>query len=166
MSADSVQTYGPELLAIEGPLAVQAEATFTAVQNARLLYVNPGRNIGNPMFWGTYGEVSYILTGEHRGYDKRLGTYDRIKVKNNAGWSPNGPCGWGAWQVAYRYSYLDLNDTGIQGGVLQQHTFGLNWYLNDNAKIQFNYTNIYRDVTAPAVAGTVNGFGVLVQYYF
>lgn len=165
-TADSVSSFAPEFLAIEGPFSVQAEANIARVQNANLLFVTPGKSIGNPVFWGTYGEVSYILTGEHRGYDRRNGMYDRVKVKNNAGWSPNGPCGWGAWQVAYRYSYLDLNSNGLQGGVLSQHTLGLNWYINDNAKLQFNYSNMYRDVTSPNGIGTVNGFGVLAQYYF
>jgi phosphate-selective porin OprO and OprP len=159
--ADGVSSYAPEFLVIEGPFSVQSEMTIAKVQNASLLYVNPGRSVGSPMLWGTYTEVSYILTGEHRTYDRRNGTYDRIHVKNNAGRG-----GWGAWQLAYRYSYLDLNDIGIKGGILQQHTVGVNWYINDNAKLQFNYANIYRDVPAPSGAGAVNGFGLLMQYYF
>ena len=168
--ADSVNSFAPEFLLIEGPFSIQSEATFASVQNATRLFASPagpaGQSLGNPFFWGTYAEASYILTGEHRGYDRRNGMYDRIKVKNNAGWSPNGPCGWGAWQLAYRYSFLDLNDRNLNGGMLSQHTVGLNWYINDNAKLQFNYANIYRDVNAPSVGGTVHAFGVLAQYYF
>jgi phosphate-selective porin OprO/OprP len=166
--ADSVQTVSPELLWIDGPFSVQSEAAFAFTQNARFLYgPGVGRAATNPMFWGAYAEASYILTGEHRGYDKRMGMYDRIKVKNNFRWDQCGGLqGTGAWQVAYRYSYLDLNDRGINGGQMGQHTFALNWYMNDNAKIQFQYSNIQRDVPGPANSGTVHGFGILAQYYF
>jgi phosphate-selective porin OprO/OprP len=166
--ADSVQTISPEFLWINGPFSIQSEAAFAFTQNARLLY---GPNVAapavNPMYWGGYTEASYILTGEHRGYDKRMGMYDRIKVKNNFRWDPNcGLRGTGAWQVGYRFSYIDLNDKGIDGGQMHQHTLALNWYFNDNAKIQFQYSNIYRNVPAPANSGTTHGFGILAQYYF
>jgi phosphate-selective porin OprO/OprP len=161
--ADGVSSFAPELLVIEGPFSLQSEMTVATVNNASLLFVRPGRPLGDPMFWGTYVEASYVLTGEHRTYDRRNGTYDRIRVDTGAGGQHRG---WGAWQLAYRYSYLDLNDIGIKGGILQQHTIGLNWYINDNAKLQFNYANIYRDVPAPSGTGAVNGFGLLMQYYF
>lgn len=168
LMADSVQTVSPEFLWIHGPFSVQSEAAFAFTRNARFLYgPNVGAAAADPMFWGGYAEASYILTGEHRGYDKRMGMYDRIKVKNYFRWDPNcGLRGTGAWQLGYRFSYLDLNDRGINGGQMHQHTFGLNWYFNDNAKIQFQYSNIYRNVSAPANSGTVHGFGILAQYYF
>lgn len=166
--ADHVQTFSPEFLWIQGPFSVQSEAAFVFTRNARFLYgPNAGAAAVNPFYWGAYTEVSYILTGEHRGYDKRMGMYDRIKVKDNFRWDKAcGLRGTGAWQVAYRYSYLDLDDRGINGGRMHQHTAGLNWYFNDNAKIQFQYSNIHRDVPGPAVSGTVHGFGVLAQFYF
>jgi phosphate-selective porin OprO/OprP len=168
LQADHVNTVSPEALWIDGPFSVQAEGAFAFVENARFLYgPGVGRAAANPMFWGGYAEASYILTGEHRGYDKRMGMYDRIKVKNNFRVDKcGGVQGTGAWQVAYRYSYLDLDDRGINGGRMGQHTFGLNWYMNDNAKVQLQYSNIQRNVTGPAVSGTVHGFGILAQYYF
>ena len=166
--ADSVQTVSPEFLWIRGPFSVQTEAAFAFTRNARFLYgPNAGGPAVSPMFWGAYSEVSYILTGEHRGYDKRLGMYDRVKVKNNFRWDKAcGVRGTGAWQVGYRFSYLDLNDRGIEGGQMHQHTLAVNWYFNDNAKIQFQYSHIYRDVPGPANSGTTHGFGILAQYYF
>jgi len=68
--------------------------------------------------------------------------------------------------LAYRYSWVDLNDNGIDGGQTSQHTFGLNWYLNDNTRIQANYLNIQRNVIAPSVSGTVHAFGMQAQWYF
>ncbi len=115
--ADHVNTVSPELLWIDGPFSVQAEGAFAFVDNARPVFgPGVGRPGTNPLYWGGYAETSYILTGEHRGYDKRMGLYDRIKVKNNFRWDATGGLqGTGAWQVAYRDSDLDLNDHGIDG---------------------------------------------------
>ena len=47
--------------------------------------------------------------------------------------------GWGAWQIAARYSYADFSDKDVFGGVGHSVTLGLNWYWNPNARLQFNY---------------------------
>ena len=54
---------------------------------------------------------------------------------------PTGGCG--AWEVAARYSYIDLDRARIDGDRLDDVTFGLNWYLNPNMRVMFNY--IYAD---------------------
>ncbi len=91
---------------------------------------------GDPLtFFAAYGQLSYILTGEIQPYSRTGGYFTRIKPKN-----PFKPgCGWGAWEAASRLSWLDLNDKNIQGGKLLDYTAGLNWYLNNNTKFQFNY---------------------------
>ena len=64
-----------------------------------------------------------------------------------------------------RFSYLDLNNKGIQGGQIYDWTVGLNWYLNPNMKCQLNYIAEHRD--APGVTpGWINGVGVRVAYDF
>jgi phosphate-selective porin OprO/OprP len=88
----------------------------------------------DPSFSGYYAYASYFLTGEHRAYKNSSGTFDRVKPKTNF-----GKGGTGAWEVALRYSGLDLNDAPIQGGELEDITFGLNWYLNPNVRAMFNY---------------------------
>lgn len=45
----------------------------------------------------------------------------------------------GAWQIAARYSHLDLTDDNIAGGVSDEYTLGLNWHWSPYAKVQFNY---------------------------
>ena len=42
-----------------------------------------------------------------------------------------------------RYSYLDLDEKDIQGGILHDWTFGTNWYLNPNARVMLNYVYSY-----------------------
>lgn len=170
---DDVNTWSPELLLIQGPFSLQAEGAWAYARGLRSLYPpdKPLTNYGTGMFWGAYGQMSYTLTGEHRGYDRRFAVFDRIKVARpvRIGPAKEGDCcerGWGAWELAYRYSFVDLNDNGVNGGQLGQHGIGLNWYLNDNFKIQFGYQNIQRNVESPAVNGTVHGFGILTQWYF
>ncbi len=47
--------------------------------------------------------------------------------------------GWGAWEIAGRWSYLDVTDRTIIGGEMQNMTVGLNWYTNPYCKMAFNY---------------------------
>ena len=47
--------------------------------------------------------------------------------------------GWGAWQIAARYSYADFNDEDISGGIGESLTIGLNWYWTSNARMQINW---------------------------
>jgi hypothetical protein len=64
----------------------------------------------DPTFSGWYAEASYFLTGENRGYKPTTGRFERPKVKRPFRFSEDG---WGAWQVAARYSALDLSDAGV-----------------------------------------------------
>jgi phosphate-selective porin OprO/OprP len=170
--ADGVQTIGLEFIATCGPLSVRAEGAVAVVSDAASVYPAAafGTPRGNPVFWGGYVQVSYFLTGEHWGYDRRFAVYDRPRVSENAVLvcGEDGRChyGWGAWDLAYRYSYVDLDANGINGGKLGEHTVGVTWYLADNFHIQANYLNVFRDVVSPAHAGTVHGFGMQAQWYF
>ena len=68
--------------------------------------------------------------------------------------------GTGAWEVGVRYDYLDLSNHGINGGIEQGLTLGLNWFLNPNFKIQANYEIGFRDLPQSNASGTYQGFGV------
>src|SRR5439155_20677235 len=127
-------------------------------------------------FNGGYVQAAYFLTGENRLYDKRFGRlgtlYDR---PNTSFWAVRDEDGcWnlgrGAWEVAVRYSYLNLNDGPIDGGLMQGWTVGLNWYLSTNVKVQLEYMDDARwhKTTAGSgtVSGGVNGFGIRTQLMF
>ena len=51
--------------------------------------------------------------------------------------------GRGAWEVAYRFSYIDmLDDLTVKGaGLATDHTFGVNWYLNPYTRLMLNYVH-------------------------
>ena len=92
-------------------------------------------NGGKLNFGSFYIEGSHFPTGEHRIYRNSLASFDRVKPFHNLG-NQNG---WGAWEIALRYSQLDLNDQLINGGKLRDLTVGLNWYLNPTTRMMWNY---------------------------
>ncbi|MEP3481265.1 MAG: porin [Fuerstiella sp.] len=147
--ADWFQTAGVESLFNVGPLQITGEYQGTFLQREGFQDVN---------FHGGYVYVSYILTGEHIPYDRKSGTIGRLQPAEN--FFLVDKCdgctgrGWGAWGVAARYSYLDLTDKDVQGGVGNSATLALNWYWNAYSKVQFNaiYGNI--DDRDPATGTT------------
>jgi phosphate-selective porin OprO/OprP len=162
--ADHVQSVNGEFLLYRGPFWVQSETNYSQVDNAFYPASNAATSRGTLNFWGTYVQTGFFLTGENRGYDKPMGKYGRVVPRTNffltrdeSGCIRSGP---GAWELTYRYGYVDLNIKTIQGGLYGEHTIGLNWYWNSNIKIQFNYINGARTVPAGTTSGTVQGFGM------
>jgi phosphate-selective porin OprO/OprP len=94
---------------------------------------------------GGYVYWSYFLTGEHIPWSRKSGTIGRVKpfqnffLVNTCDDCVDG--GWGAWNVAVRYSYADFNDAGVAGGDADSITLAINWHWNAHAKLQFNYIN-------------------------
>ena len=114
-------------------------------------------------FHGGYFYVSYFLTGEHIPWERKSGTLGRMKPFENFFRVRDCDCnthtGWGAWQVAMRYSYADFNDLDIVGGDGEAFTLGLNWHWNPYARWQFNY--IIGDVKRePLGSGDYEIFGL------
>ncbi len=93
----------------------------------------------------------YFLTGENDHYNKQTGVFERVKQtelllgSQSLRWHGSWP-----WGLAgcLRYNYLDLNDNGLNGGILNNVTAGLNWFWNPNMKCQFNYMGTHREVSA------------------
>lgn len=123
-----------ELAGAVGPLHFQAEATFAGVNQ-----------IGGPFlrFPGYYAQLSYILTGEQRQYDREQGVFDGVTPRENFRFG-GGP---GAWEIAARWSMVDLNDQNIRGGQLYDVEGSLNWYMTPHIKAQFAY--VYSMLHAP-----------------
>jgi phosphate-selective porin OprO/OprP len=158
-------TLGPEFALVLGSLTVQAEWAVQFLTDAD----SPTtlKPVGTVFFHGGYVEALYFLTGEHQEYVKREGVFGRVVPRSNYHCKKGDwyrACG--AWQVGVRFSYLDLNDRGIQGGTVYDWTVGLNWFLNPNMKVQLNYIAEHRDAPQGVVQGWINGVGVRAAYDF
>jgi len=132
-AGDQVDLAGLEAAWVNGPLSLQGEYMLA---NADRL--GGGSDVD---FDGYYVQVSYFLTGEHRSYKTSAGAFSRIKPKEN--YSAAG--GSGAWEAKARYSGLDLSDKDVTGGELDNISAGLNWYLNPNTKIMWDYVHAEKD---------------------
>ena len=140
---DTVQLYSAELATTFGSVHAQTEAVFAVVNRLA------GSTVS---FSGVSAQAAWILTGEHRPYNRKQGVLGRIVPA-----APFGEHGCGAWEVAARYSYVDLNDADVQGGRLNDVTFGTNWYLNQYTKFQLNYIHAFLNspVNGPSDADIV-----------
>ncbi len=148
----------PELFFNCGSFNVQAEWAFMAVdQTAGAAFTAVGnqtaglpRGTRGDLYWnGGYVSLSYFLTGEARSFDRTWKTPDRVVPFENVFSFRDGANHWnlggGAWQVLARWNYFDMNSKGINGGVLNGLTLGVNWFLNPNARLMWNFVADHRD---------------------
>ncbi len=138
-----------EILALEsmlnlGPFQLTGEYQTTWLQRDNTT-TGTGPDVH---FQGAYLYASYFLTGEHIPIDRQTGTIGRVKPFENFFLVDrcDGGCGhgWGAWQVAARFSYLDLTDADILGGVGYESSFAVNWHWTAYSKLQCNLS--YSDI--------------------
>jgi len=153
--------WGLEAAYVRGAWSIQGE--YTQLHgDVSPLFVGP-----DSTYRGWYVEGSWFLTGETRPY--KNGAFDRVKVLN-----PVFEGGHGAWQLAARYDVLDLSDnatliaTCTMCGEQKTWQLGVNWHLNDNARLMFNYNQ--SDIGGGDIAGTnsndgatIKGFGARAQ---
>lgn len=116
---------GLEAIFQQGPLTLQSEFIGSTVDTGN-----------SDIFWGTYVYAAWLLTGEQRSYVRTAGAPGKVR--------PNSPFsfkhhGWGALELALRYSYLDLQDSSVNGGRMNILMPGLNWYWSEDVRWQFNY---------------------------
>ncbi|HEV2972761.1 MAG TPA: porin [Pirellulales bacterium] len=140
----SYEEYDAELAMINGPFSVSGEATWVTLNDVSTV---TGATTGrSATYKGAYIQASYFLTGENRGYDREAKRFSTVKP-----YEPffrvrtcDGVCmGKGAWEIAARLSYIDMNSVvsagsgaqpaPIKGGEMTDTTLGVNWYLNQDS---------------------------------
>jgi phosphate-selective porin OprO/OprP len=134
--AQSAQEYGLEAAASWGPFLVQGENFWYNINMA------PKVGFRDPSFSAWYVEGSWVITGEPHKYNMATASYLRPSPD-----SPVGSGGWGAWEVAGRYSSTDLEDhagavDAVYGGKQNIISAGLNWYPIDPVKVMFDYETV------------------------
>jgi phosphate-selective porin OprO/OprP len=131
VATNDVNLYGLEVAALIGSTTLQSELILSQVN-----MVSDARRY----FWGAYIQVSHVLTGELRPYVRTQGLFGRVVPEHYFDWRGGG---WGAWEIAARYSYLDLNDGNVRGGLLSDVSLGLNWYLRPHIRWMTNYVHAH-----------------------
>jgi phosphate-selective porin OprO/OprP len=132
--ADQELKFGLEASQVQGRFSWQSEWLLTRVQRSAAEAVS---------FRGGYFYASWFLTADTRNYDQGQGKFVPVQVSN-----PFRRGGWGAFEVAVRASYLDLQDGDIAGGQQSNLSLGLNWYVNDQVRLMANVIKVL-DVDRP-----------------
>jgi phosphate-selective porin OprO/OprP len=104
------------------------------------------------IFSGYYFQLAMFLTGESFHY--RAGKFIRPQVLHDNG----------AWEVALRYSNVDLNDGSISGGEENNITLGVNWYSKYQWRIMANLIKVDTNTTSNEKDPTI--VQVRAQYFF
>jgi phosphate-selective porin OprO/OprP len=156
-TTDGATLIAAELAAVAGPFSVQAEWKSGWIDR---------RDGENWEASSAYVEASYFLTGESRNYKTASGIFGRVTP-----FRPFNPAtgDWGAWQIAARYSWIDLQDSGTNGGEERNVTAALSWHLFSNVRLQFNY--VYADVDDTGdklsnASGDIHAFQTRAQIEF
>jgi phosphate-selective porin OprO/OprP len=171
--ATSSELYHVELAGSYGPAHFQAEYMLVPVQQMT------GPTV---LFSGGYVQAGYFLTGENTGYNKAMGVMD-YNCKPFTDFFGLGRhsrmCGWGAWEVASRLSYLNLDATNVNAanyrslatngtgttttaagampgtaGNDTSLTLSLNWWWNQYTRVNFNYIH-------NMLQSNINGFSAM-----
>jgi phosphate-selective porin OprO and OprP len=145
----STTKFGLEAAFQSGPFSVEAEYLQSDVD----------RTGSSPTFSGYHVQASYVLTGQARGY--REGVFRGVNPGTD-----------GAWEIAARFSSVDLTDGGFVGGEQQNITLGLNYYATANVRFMANLIRVDVSGSNATVGGIVVGdespniFLVRAQYNF
>lgn len=175
---------GADVANVEGALVW---GPFSLSSEFAVLHVRDVFEQGQPFFAGPRGDVTYqaayveagyFVTGEHRRYDKKTGTWARTVPEENA-FLVNGDGHWlfgrGGVQLCARYTYLDVVDGtpvltptsgGARAGRQQDLTLGVNWYLNSQTWLMLNYVATHIDSVVPGASGNIQGIGCRVHIDF
>jgi phosphate-selective porin OprO/OprP len=152
-TSKDIVMYNVETTMVAGRFHGQAEYTAAYVRR------NGGQK--DVDFYGFYVQAGVFLTGESRNYDQKSGKYKRVMPKHKT---------LGAWEIAARFSQIDLSDRDLRGGVQRDLTVGLNWWANANVMFRLNY--VYgnarpnSDVTLAGQNEQIHAFTARAQIVF
>lgn len=142
----SYDRYGAEAWFVYGPFSAQGEFLRTNIN---------GTGYDGEHLTGYYGFASYFLTGESKAYHVRNGASNRIKPNRAFQWNGSG---WGAWEIAAGYDYINMNSGAIKGGQADMVRVGLNWYPHSNVKFQSNIIHMLDINTARTPNTNTDGY--------
>lgn len=146
-AAQQAATVGVEAYYRKGPWLYGAEYNWEQVD------ATSGER---PTFHGGDAVVSWLITGETRGY-KTVGAYF-------VGVSPAGSVfrgGRGAWEAVLHASYTDFDSLSLHGGKFWRITPMINWHLSEYTRLELAYG--YGVLDRFGVQGTTHFFQARIQ---
>lgn len=165
VDAGSIDSTDVQSLGLE--LGLQHKAFSLAGEYFWLDQNRRNSTLADPNFGGWYVQGAWTITGQPRRYNAASGGFDSPRVEKPFSWAGKS---WGIWELAARYSELDLNyragadgtaprASSIRGGEQQILTLGLNWYPNNNVRFLADFQHVDVDRLSPG--GTAFGSGAL-----
>lgn len=154
IDTDSFTRIGLESALIHGPFSLEAE--YNHLMLDRAISGNPDLD-----FSGYYVQGTWFLTGESPSYKANKGSFSNISPRNIV-----GKGGLGAWQLALRFSSLDLSDEDVNGGEQKNFSVGLNWYTTPNIRFSANYVNVLEVKGGGSAGDEPDAFQVRAQIEF
>jgi len=148
--ADHGTSFGGELAIVYGPVTVSGEYTATNV-------ASPETN--DPSFDGFYVMAAWVLTGEMRPYDHASGTFGMIRPAAPFSFKHGGV---GAWELAARFSSIDLTSGAVEGGQFDRWSGALSWYPTSQWRFEFNYG--YGRLERSGIVGRTNFYQLRLQF--
>jgi phosphate-selective porin len=126
LAADHAWNTGLEVLWAKGGYSLLGEYITSSVRS---------ESLGAPRFDGWYLTAGWVLSGEHRPYDRKAGYARRVQPKGR----------WGAFEAVVRVGRVDLADGRVDGGEMDGYWLGLNWWATRRWKASVGYGNIDLD---------------------
>ena len=151
-NTNRVILYGPEAAFACGPFSIFGEYNRA--------HLEVGGGAPNLDFQSGHVALTWSLTGESRAasYTMKSSEFKRLKPKHD--FSPtNGT--WGAFELATRYSYVDVSDGNTRGGQEGRISTALNWYLNPIVRIMFDWTHVTNAKNGSITTNTADGTDIL-----
>jgi len=130
---------GAELAGYCGPFKFQSEYIHNKIKRRN--------GAGNENFSGFYIQSSFLLLGGKQDYNNSRGAFNQPFVNRKGDVEP-----------AVRFDRIDMNGNTVKGGSSDQYTIGINYYINENLKLQCNYSYVTHDKYANADGTAAIGY--------
>jgi phosphate-selective porin OprO/OprP len=169
IDADHASTLGFEAAGQFQSLFIQAEYERFDIERR-----NAAVGVSDPDFSGYYVEGSWILTGERRKFNPATFAFDAPPVDHPFSVASGG---WGAFEIAARYSDIDLNyhqgafataasADAVRGGDQRIIAGGLNWYPNTFVRFLLDYQDVRIQRLSPSAATFQTPVGAQIGQHY
>lgn len=130
-NVDSIKMLGLETSGLYGPFYAGGEYTRAWADS------DGGTNFTSD---GWYTEAAWSITGESRVYKEGVFKY----LEPAKPFNPKSG-GWGAWELAARYSQVNLGQPSTPADDISgsNMTVALNWYINSNFRLMADYSRTF-----------------------